>query len=113
MFEQVRAWGRELRSWLAARGDEANAPMSSAVPPADEADRFLVFFRPETANGLPVPVQQALAAGTFTAILALGGVALLFAAGALLALFAIYMLVTEVLGLEVDVDPRFWREATA
>jgi hypothetical protein len=111
MFEQLRTWSRELRSWLASVRATATGGQASAAP--DEADRFLIFFRPDAAQGLPVPVQQALAAGTFTSILALGGVALLFAAGALLALFGIYMLVTEVLGLEVDVDPRFWRDVTA
>lgn len=106
MFERLAEFRDQVRGWWESVGKRAEAQEAP-----DE--RFLVFFRPEAARGLPAPLQQAAAAGTLATIVALGGVALVCFAGVLLALFGIYLLVTQVLGLELDVDPRLWRQATA
>jgi hypothetical protein len=108
MFERLSQWREKLGAWWRDFDRETETADASL---AEEAERFLVFFRPAAAEGLPQPVQQAIAAGTFSSIVALGGVALLCLAGMLLALFGIYLLVTQVLGLEIDLDPRFWRAA--
>ena len=106
MFERLSEWRERLRGWWESVGAEKDTPK-----PEDE--RLLVFFRPQATAGLPMAVQQAAAAGTLAAVVALGGVALLCFAGLLLALFGIYALVTHVLGLELDLDPRLWRQATS
>ena len=106
MFERFAEWRETARAWWENVGREADA-----AKPADE--RLLVFFRPQATAGLPQPIQQAAAAGTLATVVALGGVALLCFAGLLLALFGIYALVTHVLGLELELDPRLWRQATA
>ena len=99
MFERVREILDQVRTWW------------DNIDPAAEENRskVLTFFRPAEPTALPRPVQQVVAVGTLAAVLAFGGLALLSLSGLLFSLFVIYLLVTEVLGLEFDVDPRIWQ----
>ena len=96
-------WIRDFREKLSVWWTDLGKRQPRAL---EDENRFLTFFRPEDATGLPKSVQRAMAVGTLAAMLALGGAALVSLAGLLLCLFVIYFLATEVLGLDLEVDPR-------
>lgn len=66
---------------------------------------------PKAAEGQSKAVQVVLAGGTLAALGVLGGVAAMALGWLVAALAAIYFLLTQVLGLNLEVDPRhFGRE---
>jgi hypothetical protein len=99
MLNWIRDVTTRLRAWWDEHGSQ-----NRRTP--EEENRFLTFFRPEETSELPKTVQRAMAVGTLAAILALGGFALVSLSGLLISLFAIYFLATEILGLELEIDPR-------
>jgi fatty acid desaturase len=99
MFSFLREVRARLRTWW----DELGAQRPRAIR---DDNRFLTFFRPGDAPELPRVVQRAIAVGALAAILAFGGVALVSLSGLLLSLFVIYLLATEILGLDLEIDPR-------
>jgi hypothetical protein len=100
MFGRIKEMSDRIRAWW-----DSLEPISSNDP----ASRMLAFFQPGDSSPMPRALRQILAAGALASLFALGGVALFSLSGLLLSLFAIYFLVTEILGLEVEIDPRLWQ----
>lgn len=98
-----------VRSMFDVLRDRVKAWWDSLDIEDENGPRGLTHFRPMDAAGLPRPIQQVLAIGALAAILVAGGVALVSLSALLVSVFAIYLLVTEVLGLDFEIDPRIWQ----
>jgi hypothetical protein len=74
--------------------------------PGGDQPNVIQIFTPHAAAERGAGTRLALAGATFLAISVAGVVALSSLVFLLLAVGAIYFLVTEVLGIRLDVDPR-------
>jgi hypothetical protein len=73
-------------------------------------DDVIQLFTPQAASGRGPGTRLALAGATVVGLATAGAVALGSLVMLLLALGAIYFLLTQVLGLKLDVDPRAFVE---
>jgi hypothetical protein len=101
MIDAIRELTNRIKAWW----DSLDAQKK---PPRAES-KVLAYFRPDSVPGMPKALQQVAAVGALATIIAAGGMALLSLSGLLVSLFIIYFLVTEVLGLEFEIDPRLWQ----
>jgi hypothetical protein len=75
-----------------------------------EHDNVIQIFTPQAAGRRSAGTRLALAGATVVGLAAAGAVALASLVALMLALGAIYFLVTQVLGVRLDVDPRVFVE---
>jgi hypothetical protein len=76
----------------------------------DQSRDVLQIFTPQAASLRSTGTRLALAAATVTGILVAGSVAISSLLMLLLAMGALYYLLTQVLGVRLDVDPRAFVE---
>jgi hypothetical protein len=101
MIDQIRELATRIKAWWESLDSEKKAPRTES--------KVLTYFRPDSAAAVPKALQQVAAVSALATIIAAGGLALLSLSGLLVSLFVIYFLVTEVLGLEFEIDPRLWQ----